>query len=138
MKDIFEKYTILIDLLKHQDKQINSFLTWNVIIQGVLLTLIELDIVEQSQILLYALQSLGVVFAVFWILSGIRLKSYTKYYIDRLKLLENSPEFNNDFMLFLDGETKTKKGVSKSLYLVWIPSLLILIWLLIFISSIVN
>jgi len=138
MSDEIDKYKVLIDLLKHQDAQINSFLTWNVIIQGALLTIINLDIVRNSTPLLLGLQLLGAILVAFWILSGIRLKSYTDYYICRLKQFEGNTNSLEDFRLFADGEQKTKRGVSKVLYLRWIPAFLLLTWLTFFVYTLVN
>ena len=41
MSDRLERYKILVDLLKHQDAQINSVLAWNAVIQlGLLASLL--------------------------------------------------------------------------------------------------
>jgi hypothetical protein len=116
MNNDMEKYKELIGLLKHQDSQINSFLTWNVVIQGGLLVAMQLDIVADNRLFLLGLELLGIILAFFWILSGKRLKSYTDYYIERLKDFEKVSNELKDFRLFTDGEAKTKQSVSKILY----------------------
>lgn len=128
MNDEIDKYKVLIDLWKHQDRQMNSLLTWNVVVQGVLFALMRLDVVVNSRPLLLCLQGLGVILALFWILRGRRLKSYTDYYLERLKELENTLVALREFKIFLDGEPKTKKGASKVLYWGWIPGLLMVVW----------
>ena len=138
MSNDIDKYKVLIDLLKHQDSQINSFLMWNVVIQGGLLITIQLDVVKNSKPLLLGLQLLGVILACFWILSGMRLKSYTDYYIKRLKKFEKGSTHLQDFRLFVDGEAETKRGVSKILYLRWIPLLLALAWSVAFVYTLAT
>jgi len=128
MSNDMDKYKVLIGLLKHQDSQINSFLMWNVVIQGGLLVTMQLDVVKNTRPLLLGLQLLGIILACFWILSGMRLKSYTDYYLKRLKDFEKRSNQLQDFRLFADGEPETKRGVSKILYLGWIPLLLALAW----------
>ena len=138
MSDEIDKYKILIDLLKHQDSQINSVLTWNAVIQGFLLTALlttmKLDVMENNSKSLLLIPFLGAIFAIFWILSGIRLKDYTDYYIKRLKEFENAAPTlkDEDFKLFVDGELEIKRGISKALYLVYIPFLITLTWCIIF------
>ena len=135
MNDEIDKYKILIDLLKHQDSQINSILTWNAIAQGTfltaLLTIKKFDIVENSSKSLILLPILGSFFASLWILSGIRLKDYTGYYIKRLKEFEKTAKTLEEFRIFVDGEQEIKRGISKSLYLICIPFLIILTWCII-------
>lgn len=138
MSDDMDKYKVLIDLLKHQDSQINSFLMWNVVIQGGLLLAMQLDVVKNTVPFLLGLQFLGVMLAYFWILSGVRLKSYTDYYVKRLKDFEKGSDELQDFRLFVDGEAETTQGKSKVLYLRWIPILLALIWSVAFVYTLVT
>jgi len=111
---------------------------WNVVIQGGLLVAIQLNVVAESKSLLLGLQAFGIVLAFFWILSGVRLKSYTDYYIKRLKDFEKKSKELHDFSLFVDGEAETRRGVSKILYLRWIPFSLALAWLAMFIYTLAT
>lgn len=136
MNKEIDKYKILIDLLKHQDSQINSVLTWNAVIQGALLTALlttmKLDVMKNNNNSLLLIPILGAIFASLWILSGLRLKSYTDYYIKRLKEFEKTAETLKEFRIFVEGESETKIGISKALYLICIPTLITLTWCIIF------
>ena len=129
MSDRLERYKILVDLLKHQDAQINSVLAWNAVIQLGLLASLQAEVIQENPPFLLGIAILGIILSIFWFLSGLRQRSYTTYCISRIKILEKSGSDFEGFKVFTDGEAETKKGWSKVLYLYWVPGLLGFLWL---------